>query len=163
MKFTIPAFLILLAGCSPSVMQIGKINMISNRNVETSFDYSLISSYAGGSERELKKSRAENIEQAIDQTVRKVPGGEFVMNASIYMIDEQYFAVEGDVWGRKGNVSYRGFAVGDRVTFKRVGQIVYGVVTGLKDDLTCYVKLDGDAGGLEVRYDILAKGDTSAP
>ena len=42
MKFTLAISLILLAGCSPSVMQIGKINMISNRNVETSFDYALI-------------------------------------------------------------------------------------------------------------------------
>ena len=162
MKVTLAISLILLAGCSPSVMQIGKINMISNRNVETSFDYALISSYAGGSERELKQSRSENIEQAIDQTVRKVPGGEFIMNASIYMIDEEYFAVEGDVWGRKGNVAYRGFSVGDRVTFKRLGQIVYGAVTGLRDDTTCYVKVDGSDAGLEVRYDILAKGDTAA-
>ena len=151
------SLLLLLTGCT-SVMQIGKINMISNRNVETKFDYSLISSYAGGSDKEIKRSRAQTIEQAIDQTVKKVPGGEFVMNASIFMVNNRYFAVQGDVWGRKDDLSYRGFAVGDRVTFKRLGDVLYGVITGLKDDQTCYVKVDGGDSGLEVRYDILAKG-----
>ncbi len=157
MRGTKFAFLLLLTGCT-SVMQIGKINMISNRNVETSFDYSLISSYAGGSQKEIKKTRSETIEQAIDQTVKKVPGGEFVMNASIFMVNNRYFAVQGDVWGRKDDLSYRGFAVGDRVTFKHLGQVQSGVITGLKDDQTCYVKVDDTDGGIEVRYDILAKG-----
>ncbi len=48
------------------------------------------------------------------------------------------------------------------MTFKHLGQIVYGAVTGLRDDTTCYVKVDGTDAGLEVRYDILAKGDTAA-
>jgi hypothetical protein len=152
--------LCLLPGCT-SVMQIGKINLISNRNVETDFDYGLISSYAGGSDKEIKKTKAESIEQAIDQTVKKVPGGEFLMNASIFMVNNRYFAVQGDVWGRKDNVSYRGFSVGDRVTFKKGGEVMYGVIKGLKDDQTCYVQVDGTEGGIEVRYDVLAKGEVA--
>jgi hypothetical protein len=148
---------VVFQGCT-SVKQIGKVNMVSNRNVETDFEYVLLSSYAGSSDKELKRSKAESVEQAIDDTVRKVPGGEFMMNVSMYVINNDRFAVVGDVWGRTENVAYRGFRVGDRVTFKRGGKVVYGQITGLKDDKTCFVQPDGDEAGVEVAYDELAKG-----
>ena len=87
-----------------TITQIGDLNMISKRNIDSDFNYELLSTYAGGSKKELKKSKAVNIEEAVDQTVRKIAGGEFVMNAKIYKIEKQsntYFAVEGDVWGKK--------------------------------------------------------------
>jgi hypothetical protein len=93
-----------------SVRQIGKVNMVSTRNIDPNLDYSLISTYSGGSKRELKKSRAKSIEDAIDQTVKKVPGGEFAMNVKIYTvrkINREYIAVEGDVWGKAGEASYK--------------------------------------------------------
>lgn len=150
--------LLALSSACATVRQVGKINMISTRNVDPTVDYSLVSSYAGGSDRELRRSRAENIEQAIDDTVRKVPGGEFIVNARIYVVNEKYYAVEGDVWGRKGNHTFRGFAVGDRVTFRTAFGVRSGVITGLKDDQTCFVQIDGSDGGVEVKYDVLAKG-----
>lgn len=149
--------LLVVGGCT-SVKQIGKVNMISNRNIETDFEYVLLSSYAGSSDKELKRSKAETLEQAVDDTVRRVPGGEFMMNVSLYAINNDRFAVVGDVWGRSENVAYRGFRVGDRVTFKRAGKVVYGQITGLKDDKTCFVQPDGDEAGVEVAYDDLAKG-----
>ena len=158
--FALVTCLLVTSGCV-TVRQIGRINMISNRNVQTQFDYGLLSSYAGGSEKELKKAKAENIEQAIDQTVKRVPGGEFLMNAVIFQIDRKrrhYYAVQGDVWGRSDDLSYRGFKVGDKVTFKRRGDVVSGTISGLKDDQTCYVELSDGEKGVEVRYDALAKG-----
>lgn len=92
--------IIIISSCTP-VRQIGRVNMISNRNVDSNFEYSVISNYAGGSKAELKKSKATTIEEAINRTVRNVPGGEFVMNARIYIVKDKYFAVEGDVWGKK--------------------------------------------------------------
>lgn len=155
-------YLVLLAltssvGCM-SVRQVGKVNMISTRNVDPTVHYELVSSYAGGTERELRRSRAENVEQAIDDTVKKVPGGEFVVNARLYIVNERYFAVEGDVWGRKGNHAFRGFTVGDRVSFKTAFGIRSGEVAALKDDKTCFVLVDGNDSATEVKYDALAKG-----
>ena len=91
-------FAVLVTACT-SVKQIGKINMISTRNVDPNLKYEVISTYSGGSKRELKKSKSTSIEDAIDQTVKKVPGGEFLMNCKIYLINSKYIAVEGDVWG----------------------------------------------------------------
>lgn len=147
-----------IVACAPAVRQVGRVNMISNRNVDPSVDYSLVSSYAGGSNRELRRSRAENIEQAIDDTVKKVPGGEFLMNARVFIVNDKYFAVEGDVWGRTGNLSYRGFSVGDKVSFKTPFGIKTGVVEALRDDKTCFVKADDGGAVTEFKYDVLVKG-----
>ncbi len=93
MRGTKFAFLLLLTGCT-SVMQIGKINMISNRNVETSFDYSLISSYAGGSQKEIKKTRSETI----DQIMVKARSQEAVAQASdqLTRLLQERHRLEGD-------------------------------------------------------------------
>jgi hypothetical protein len=149
--------IILATGCT-SVKQIGKVNMISNRNVDPKLNYEVISTYSGGSKRELKKSRAKTIEDAIDQTVRKVPGGEFLMNTKIYMVNGQYIAVEGDVWGVKSNVGYRGFKVGDKVTWKVMGNFKTGTISSLKNDKTCLIKTDnGDI--IEKSYDDITKSE----
>lgn len=134
-----------------SIQQIGKVNMISNRNIDPKMDYSLISSYSGGSNRELRKSRALSIEDAIDQTVRKVAGGEFLMNVKIYIVNDKYYAVEGDVWGTS-NISYRGFKVGDKVIVDN--QVA--TIKSLKDDKTCFIEKRNGAIE-EVKYDKLSK------
>ncbi|MDO5575819.1 MAG: hypothetical protein Q4F84_01960 [Fibrobacter sp.] len=145
-----------LFSCSVSVRQIGKVNMISDRNVDTKLDYEVISTYSGGSERELKKTRATTCEDAVNQTVKKVPGGEFLMNAKIYIVDEQYIAVEGDVWGIKSNAAYRGLKVGDKVTWKEFGSFNVGTLKSLKDDKTCLIETErGDI--IEKKYDKISK------
>ena len=161
---TITALLISTVGCPRiRVEQKGKINMISTRNVETDFDYILLRSYAGGAESEIKGSRAKTLDEALDQTVKNVPGGEFLMNAVIFLVKKgkkEYFAIQGDVWGREDDISYRGLVVGDRITFKRRKKgrkILQGVIIGLKDSENCYVQLDGESMGIEVRFDQLVK------
>lgn len=154
------------SGCSTSITKIGTLNMISHRNVDPSLDYRLVSSYSGGNEKELKKSRAENLEDAIEQMVKKVPGGEFLMNVKVYEIKDKYFAVEGDVWGKADNVSYRGFTLGDRVVCKDKkllkkldlkNDIVYGTISGLIDDVEVYVKLDDIDRTIRLPYDKITK------
>jgi PBP1b-binding outer membrane lipoprotein LpoB len=66
---------------------IGQVNMISTRNVDMSRKYEPLSSYSGGSQEELKETRANSIEMAVNNTVQKIPGGEFIMNAKIYMVN----------------------------------------------------------------------------
>lgn len=151
--------LVITAGTScTSVKQIGKVNMISNRNVDPKLDYDVITTYSGGSNRELKKSKAKTVEDAIDQTVRKVPGGEFLMNVKIYMVNGQYIAIEGDVWGVKSNISYRGFKVGDKVTWKTKGTFKMGTIKSLKDDKICLIETEnGDI--IEKKYDEISKAE----
>ena len=157
-------FAVLLASCT-SVKQIGKVNMISNRNVDPQLKYQVITTYSGGSSKEFKKSRATSIEDAVDQTVRKVPGGEFVMNAKIYLVKGKYIAVEGDVWGNSAQQSYRGFKIGDIVTWKvksvtQGKKYLTGKITTLKDDKTCLVKIDDEKGKtIELEYDEITKTD----
>ena len=146
-----------ISSCT-SVKQIGKVNMISNRNVNPKLNYDVISTYSGGSKHELKKSRAKTIEDAIDQTVRKIPGGEFLMNAKIYLVNGQFIAVEGDVWGVKSNVSYRGFKVGDKVTWKFMGNFKTGIIKSLKDDKSCLIETK-DGNIIEKKYDNISKAE----
>lgn len=150
-------FLTAISSCT-SVKQIGKVNMISNRNVDPKLDYSVISTYSGGSKRELKKSRALTIEDAIDQTVRKIPGGEFLMNSKIYIVNDKYIAVEGDVWGVKTNIAYRGFKVGDKVVWKVMGDVKTGTIKSLKDDKTCFVETES-GNIVEKKYDDISKAE----
>lgn len=114
--------------------------MISNRNVDPKLNYEVLSTYSGGAKKELKKSKSLSIEEAIDNTVRKVPGGEFLMNAKVYLIKGAYIAVEGDVWGVKTNSSFRGFKVGDKVTWKAIDGYKVGTIKSLKDGTKCIIE-----------------------
>jgi hypothetical protein len=62
---------IFLSSCvGIKVTQIGKLNMISNRNVDSKMDYTLLKSYMGASNKEIKKAKATTLEDAVDETVR---------------------------------------------------------------------------------------------
>lgn len=148
---------ILIFGCSKSTIKlIGKVNMISNRNVNTEFNYMPIKTYAGMSKNELKRIKNESIEEAVDQTVKSVPGGEFIMNAKIYQINGEYFAVEGDVWGNEIG-EFRGFKVGNRVRWKSNFKTKTGIITSLLNNVECMVKEDGESGSTKIEYDKLDK------
>ena len=99
------ATLVLLSSCS-TIVDLGKLNMISDRNVDSKADYVLLKSYAGGSNKEvkkaLKKTKATTLDQAVDETVRNVAGGEFLKNVKVYGVKKKknmYLVVEGAVWG----------------------------------------------------------------
>lgn len=90
------------------LIDAGKLNMVSDRNVDVKNHYELLQAYAGSSKQELKKSKAETLPDAVYETVKRVSGGEFLMNAHFYFIEHKKgkkswttFAVEGDVWGFK--------------------------------------------------------------
>jgi len=139
-----------------TVRQIGRVNMISNRNIDPSLNYKLISSYSGGSEDELKDSKAKTIDGAVNQTVRRVPGGEFLMNVNLYVVDEKFYAVEGDVWGYKSEMSYRGFKVGDQVVVDGLFSNSKATIKSLKDNKTCFIEYK-DGAVKEVEYDKIFK------
>lgn len=96
-----------LIGCT-SIKNVGSLNMVSTRNIDVSAKYGVIQKYTELTKREKKRSKAENIQEAVDALVKKVDGGEYVMNARIYLVKHDYFiaysyyyAVDGDVWGKK--------------------------------------------------------------
>jgi hypothetical protein len=153
---------ILLTNCgSLKVTQIAKLNMVSNRNVESTIEYSLLKSYMGASEKEIKKTKAKTLEDAIDETVRNTAGGEFLKNMKVYLVqskNEMYFAVEGDVWGVKGQEKFRGFSIGDMVQWKDIlGKPHKGKITGLKDSKECMIKEEGNENSKAVEYDRIIK------
>mgnify|MGYP001577329905 CR=1 FL=1 len=92
-----------------SVKDVGQLTMVANRNIETSQKYQQIQKYATLDKKEMKKTRASSIQAAVDEVVKKVDGGEYLMNVKIYQImhsrygqqPAMYYAVEGDVWGIK--------------------------------------------------------------
>lgn len=163
------AGIVLMSSCAPSVQRIGTLNMISHRNVDMKLGYELKSTYSGGGNRELKKSRAKTVEEAIENTVKKVPGGEMLLNVKLYSIKGKYFAIEGDVWGKMGEHSIRGFHVGDHVVCRDINFLkklditgndnVYGVVTGLIDDKTVFVQLESTQRIIKIPLEKITKAE----
>ncbi len=95
-------FLILLFSSCLSVTQVGQFTVVSTRNFESKANYILLKSYAGATKRELRKTKASSLDQAINNTVKSVPNGEFMKNVKVYLVHrgkKVFFAVEGDVWG----------------------------------------------------------------
>ncbi len=157
------ATLVLLSSCS-TIVDLGKLNMISDRNVDSKADYVLLKSYAGGSNKEvkkaLKKTKATTLDQAVDETVRNVAGGEFLKNVKVYGVKKKknmYLVVEGDVWGVSDNVSFRGYKIGDKVQWKELTITKKGVITGLTDSEKCMVKEDGKENSQSLKYSSITK------
>jgi len=151
--------IVLLVSCV-TTQQIGDINMISTRNIESNVNYVLLKSYMGASKQEIRKTKSETIEDAIDQVVKSTPGGEYLKNVKLYMVSKgkkKYLAVEGDVWGITDNANFRGFKVGDKVKWTKLFKDYTGTITELKNDKSCVIKTDTDQNIVEVDYNDLIK------
>lgn len=155
-KYLLFCAILLLASCV-TTKQIGTVNMISNRNIESSANYALLKSYMGANKQEIRQSKAKTIEDAIDQVVKSTPGGEFLKNVKIYKVSTNYLAVEGDVWGITENMNFRGFAVGDKVKWTKLFKDYTGVIVDLKNDKSCTIKADSDQSIVEEDYKSLTK------
>jgi len=148
-----------------TVSDIGKLNMVSNRNIDNQMsNYVLIKNYSGGSKKEIKKSikktKAATFDKAVDETVRNVAGGEFLMNVHVYSVHRSnkiYFLVEGDVWGYKEGNSFRGFKTGDIVQWKGMGGSKKGKITALTNSEKCMVLENGKNMSIEIKYSKIRK------
>ena len=140
----------LLTSCV-SIKQIAHLNVASTRNVvfNGGTQYALLATYAGDTKSEIKKSKATSIQDAINATLRRYPGGEFMTNVKIWAVakgGDYYFAVSGDVYGiakDNGKVerSYRGFEIGDNVIWEEPkGQFNRGTIETFIDDENCMVR-----------------------
>ncbi len=134
---------------------IGRLNMLSNRNIDSSASYELLKSYAGGTNADMRRTRAASIEDATDLMVRSVPGGEFVRNVKVLKVTNwrgTFFAVEGDVWGTTSGRQHLGFRVGDIVRYSTRGKTRLATILDLADDVACTVRVQDSEEVARVPY-----------
>lgn len=108
-----------LQSCAVKFVEIGDLNMASTRNVSSLDRYVELATYVGQDKKSLKKSRAKSVESAINREVAKVAGGEIMKNIKIYVVNNKYIAVSGDVWGVSGKTGFKGFEVGENVIYTK--------------------------------------------
>ncbi|MDQ6482350.1 hypothetical protein [Dyadobacter sp. LHD-138] len=130
------AILLILAiasiSCSKKPVQVGHINMISNRNVSSGFNYELLQRFSNSSIKQIRRNKARTINDAIDIVVKTVPGGEYLMNAKVYRVGF-FFSVEGDVWGVKSQNDMNGLKSGDTVFYKKGRKSQTAKIISFKD------------------------------
>ncbi len=113
-----PRSFIYLAGlcitsCISPYTEIGSLDLLTDREIDSTANYERLFIGRGGSKKELKQSKAVTIEQAIDSTLNSVPGGIYLTDVKIYSIRNNYLAVSGDVWGKVNHfqTAYAGLPV----------------------------------------------------
>ena len=94
----------LLTSCAPwAVKEIGRMNSMSVRNIDPHANYVCLQKNVEYTFKESKENMQAKLEDAVDQLVKKVPGGEYVMNAKVKLLSKDEkpvgYIVEGDVWG----------------------------------------------------------------
>ncbi|MDY3547728.1 hypothetical protein PG291_03830 [Riemerella anatipestifer] len=151
-------FPLVVSSCS-SWVRIGDLTSVSNRNIDDSKTYVLLS-------REVESvadSGSDALEQAVDNLTRKYEG-EFLRNAKIFVKDDgKKVKVIGDVWGIQNtnvlvNVSARSevnLEIGDTVAFKLKEKIIEGKIIGLSTNY-CIVEYNGSKK-IELAYDKVTK------
>ena len=78
-------------------MRLGKLTMISTRNVDSKTDYVLLEKDVVG---KAKVKKHEALEAAVDKAVKKYPTGEFMKNVIVEASSSgKKVRVTGDVWG----------------------------------------------------------------
>ncbi len=148
----LPLLVLAATLCSCGYQRIGSMTMISTRNVDRSAEYQPL---MRGVEAKAKMKHDDALQEAVDQAVAQAPGGEYLMNAAIYVkMNGRKVKVRGDVWGhpRKEGVAapvqtgHGELKVGDRVaiTPSTGGKVTNGVIVGLRNT-TAMVEYDTKA------------------
>ena len=151
--------------------RIGKLIIVSTRNMDSKTDYVLLSKDVKG---KAKTKKTEALEIAIDKAVKQFPTGEFMKNTTIEVSSSgKKIRVVGDVWGTpapvvnsKGEVVDKNvtksvnanveFKTGDNVTYKTtLGKLIEGKIIGL-NQTTAVVELP-DKTKSEIKYEKLTK------
>ncbi len=152
--------------------RVGKLIIVSTRNMDSKTDYVLLEKNVIG---KAKTKKQDALEVAIDNAVKKYPTGEFMKNVSIEVNKSgKKIRVNGDVWGyAAANSSTNSvesvnknvtksvnakveFKTGDSVTYKTaLGKIVEGKIIGVNQN-TAVVELS-DGSKSEIKYEKLTK------
>ena len=153
--------------------RMGRLNIVSTRNMDSKTDYVLLSKDVRG---KAKSKKQDPIEIAIDKAVKQYPTGEFMKNVVIEVnASGKKIRVVGDVWGyapttapSSGEIVNKNvtksvnakveFKIGDSVTYKTmlgVGKLVEGKIIGVNQN-TAVVQLP-DGSKSEIKYEKLTK------
>src|SRR5690554_3043087 len=147
MKKTIIAALsvLILSSCAH---RLGDLTLLSNRNYDSAQNYTLL-------ERDVKvkvKTKKNDVlERAVDKATKSVDGGEFIMNATLWVTPSgKKMIVKGDIWGIKPPEEEKPVAetitkvkvettvdkvnelkIGDLVSFRSHGRWLEGKIIGI--------------------------------
>lgn len=120
--------------------QLGSATIISNKTIDLNKKYCLLKAFAGSAKNELKKnaSPVNNIDEAINNLLKDVPGGLFLMNARI-VYGVYGVSITGDVYGLCDNSSDDNlltsqFKIGDYILWENNGSYLKGSIESQKDD-----------------------------
>jgi hypothetical protein len=89
----------LCASCASKYEAIGHVSLLSDHTIKPGIAYEQLTTNSGGSKKELKHSKLGSIDDAVTQVISKVPGGCFITDVTIYVVNDGYYAVSGNVWG----------------------------------------------------------------
>jgi hypothetical protein len=138
--------LLSLTGCWT---KLGDLTTVSNRNIDSGTNYVELARYVEGRGKQLKHKKQGALEMAIDNTVKSIPGGEFLKNATIRMTPRgRYIRIVGDVWGIPGVLTEAQqkaakFNIGDNVSWNNAGNFMKGTITGKDEDKAMVKYIDG--------------------
>lgn len=126
--------------------RIGDLNMVSTRNIDMKADYELLAS-----NRSVRVANQQDaLEAAIDKVVTEIPGGEYAMNARLFVkANGRRVRIDADVWGLPvaTRTSFAGLTIGDRVSWKStLGAWMEGTVIGLDADGVLIEVAEGATG-----------------
>ena len=160
-KLTLIVFIGFLTSCT--YRRLGDFTMISNRNVDSSIKYELLTRDA---EVKVKAKKGDPLERAIDKLTSEHEG-EYLMNVKIYMRKSgKKFKVIGDVYGMKkvlNEVTSKvkvdiEFKYGDKVTFEKGGKLIYGTISGINKEGAIVEYLSrGKTKRKQVSFDFITK------
>lgn len=86
--------LLAVTGCTFN--RIGSLTMVSTRNMDSTKEYVELKRNVTGTS---KMKYDDAMQEAIDEAVNSVPGGEYLMNTVVYVKDNRIVKVVGDVYG----------------------------------------------------------------
>lgn len=89
----------LLTSCAGTYQAVGKVGMLAPDRVENGVNYQPLATNTGSSKKVITASKAQTVSQAVQQVINTVPGGKYMTNVTVYVVDGGYIAVKGDVWG----------------------------------------------------------------
>jgi hypothetical protein len=109
-------FIVMMAiGLTSCYNRIGSLTVVATRNVDPDGEYVQLRRNVTGDSR---INRGQALQEAIEEAVKSVPGGEYMTNCVVYVRGNKVIRVTGDVHGLKEyqpQMKETEFAVGDDV------------------------------------------------
>ena len=96
----------LLVSCASTYQEIGGVNLLATHDVPEKQNYKLLATGVGSTKKEIKHSTAQSMNEAVKAVLDRVPGGDHLTNVKLYIVNDIYLAVSGDVWGIDSTHTY---------------------------------------------------------